>query len=391
MKYGLYSTLILLPQISFAQTTGSLQGLITGSLEFISDVLIPFVLGIAFLIFVVNAIRFFVIGGSSSEGKENSKSLAIYSIAAFVFILAFWGIINIIANGIGLADDPCIPGSDYVTDRYGVRSGTSCPPPAGNVLIPPNQPVMPISPPDPRIILPGTDAPPNTSIPQTQFTPDGDPIDQTPNDYTPIRSFADTVRTQANSYLNSELPIYLGNNAAAVASAMFADLGGAHQTSIMGDYNRTVAMIHLENAGVLTPNTALSYAALLTNYYDEAYGQPPLDFAQAVIDSTKAVPTPATVTTNSNRTKQSIIDGLVMYNFTAPAPLSNAQISTIIDTFYNTTTDPDARWDSFLGYYMNINFDNQNKTILNQYRNDLNAEKMLSVNADRYIFIEPVN
>jgi hypothetical protein len=130
MKYGLYGTLILLPQISFAQTTGSLQGLITGSLEFISDVLIPFVLGIAFLIFVVNAIRFFVIGGSSSEGKENSKSLAIYSIGAFVFILAFWGIINLIASSIGLVEQPCIDGNTLQPDYINSAAPCSSPRPS---------------------------------------------------------------------------------------------------------------------------------------------------------------------------------------------------------------------------------------------------------------------
>jgi len=309
MKYGFLGILFLLPLISFAQTTGSLQGLIEGTLGLINDVLIPFVLGIAFLIFVINAIRFFVVGGSTDEGKENAKSLALYSIGAFVLILSFWGLINIITRGIGLADDPCIPGSDYITDRYGVRSSTSCPPPAGDVIIPPNQPVMPISPPDPSIILPGTDTPPTTGTPPTQFTPDGDPINPALADYTPIRSFADTVRTQANSYLNSELPIYLGGNADAVTSALFADLSGAHQNS-MTDYNRTVAMIRLENAGVLAPNTAFLYAALLTNYYDEAYDQPPLDIMQAVIDSTKAVPIPSSIIINMDKTRNAVITAL---------------------------------------------------------------------------------
>ncbi len=385
MKYTLLTILLLLPTITFAQT-GSVQGLISGTIGFINDVLIPFVLGIAFLIFVVNAIRFFVIGGSNDEGKENAKSLALYSIGAFVFILAFWGIINLIANSIGLVEQPCIDGETLESDY--IRSLTPCTRPPAYIPIggPGTFPVGSNGNPLP-VGGPGTFPVGSNPIPIT--IPPGGPGTFPVGDYTPIRALADGVRTQVSSYINTILPRYLGTNSSAVVSVMFADLGRAHQNG-MTDYNRTVAMLRLEDAGILSADTALKYAARLTNYYEDT-GQPMFSFAQAVIDSTKAVPTPAAVTTNRNRTKQSVIDGLVTYNFTAPAPLSNDRITTIINTFYNTTTDPDARWDSFLGYYMNINFDNQNQTILKQYRNDLNAEKMLSINSDRYTFIEPVN
>lgn len=115
MKYGFLGILILLPSVTLAQN-GSIQGVISGTLGLINDILIPFVLGIAFLLFIVNVIRFFVVGGSNDEGKENAKSLALYSIGAFVFILAFWGLINIIASGIGLNGEPCAADktSDYI-------------------------------------------------------------------------------------------------------------------------------------------------------------------------------------------------------------------------------------------------------------------------------------
>lgn len=116
MKYSLAGTLFFLPLVSFAQSTGSVQGLIAGTIGFINEILIPFVLGIAFLFFVINAVRFFIVGGSSDEGKENAKSLAIYSIGTFVFILAFWGLINVIASGIGLVEQPCIDGTSLQPD-----------------------------------------------------------------------------------------------------------------------------------------------------------------------------------------------------------------------------------------------------------------------------------
>jgi len=98
-------------------TTGSLQLLLAGIGGFMNSVLIPFILGIAFLIFVINVVRFFIIGSHEVEGQKNARYLALYSIAAFVFILSFWGIVNFFIGGIGFNNDPCLNDttSDYVT------------------------------------------------------------------------------------------------------------------------------------------------------------------------------------------------------------------------------------------------------------------------------------
>jgi len=118
MFYILLLITFLLPQISLgADTTGSLQSLLSGIGGFINSVLIPFILGIAFLIFVVNVVRFFIIGSHDPEGQKNARYLALYSIGAFVFILTFWGIVNFLINGIGFNNKPCSNDttSDYIT------------------------------------------------------------------------------------------------------------------------------------------------------------------------------------------------------------------------------------------------------------------------------------
>jgi len=73
----------------------------TNIIGFIQSTLIPFILGIGFLVFVWGMFQYFIIGGANDEAKEKGKSLVIYSIAGFVLILAFWGIVAVIANGIG--------------------------------------------------------------------------------------------------------------------------------------------------------------------------------------------------------------------------------------------------------------------------------------------------
>lgn len=115
--------IVIVIGISLSSGPSGLQDALPAMLEFFNSALIPFLLGVAFLIFIWNAIKFFVIGGATEEGRENAKSLALYSIAAFVFILSFWGIINIFTDGFNL--DNCE--NDVVPDYLGEDAKSSAP------------------------------------------------------------------------------------------------------------------------------------------------------------------------------------------------------------------------------------------------------------------------
>jgi hypothetical protein len=74
-------------------------------LTFIRGYVIPFILAIGFLIFVWGMFQYFIRGGANEEAKESGRSLIMYAIAGYVVILAFWGIVNILSNGIGLDEE----------------------------------------------------------------------------------------------------------------------------------------------------------------------------------------------------------------------------------------------------------------------------------------------
>lgn len=103
--------LLLVPTYSFAQiaVNGTLAGessqFFSASLLFISEVIVPFILSIGFLVFVWGMFQYFILGGANDEAKESGKSLIMYAIAGFVIILSFWGIVNIVSNGIGLGGE----------------------------------------------------------------------------------------------------------------------------------------------------------------------------------------------------------------------------------------------------------------------------------------------
>lgn len=121
--------LLSFPMIGHAQTV---QLFIVNFVAFLGNVIIPFLFGLAFLFLVINVIRFFVIGGSNEEGREKAKALAIYSVLAFVILITFWGIINMLGKSIGLSGVTA-PTTDYIAEqkRKNTSSG-SIPPPSGS-------------------------------------------------------------------------------------------------------------------------------------------------------------------------------------------------------------------------------------------------------------------
>ena len=111
MKRILYtfasSSLLLLPFISSAQIAdsadgGAFQDLLENILEFTNDVLIPFIIGIGFLVFVYGMFKYFIAGGADESKREDGKKLMIYATLGFVLIVVFWGVVNLLASSTGL-------------------------------------------------------------------------------------------------------------------------------------------------------------------------------------------------------------------------------------------------------------------------------------------------
>ena len=90
------------------QSGGKVGLFLGGVLNFINGILIPLILGIAFLMFVWGVFKFFILGGSDEEKQSEGKSLMIYAVAGFVLILSFYGIVNIVVNGIGAGNGTAV-------------------------------------------------------------------------------------------------------------------------------------------------------------------------------------------------------------------------------------------------------------------------------------------
>jgi hypothetical protein len=108
--------LLLLPVVTFAQqfdpNDNPFRTLLGNIIGFTNGVLIPFILGIGFLVFVWGMFRYFIAGGANDEAKEQGKSLMVYATLGFVLIIVFWGIVNLLADSTGF-------GGQSITDVDG--------------------------------------------------------------------------------------------------------------------------------------------------------------------------------------------------------------------------------------------------------------------------------
>lgn len=113
MKKIILTTLLLLPVVTLAQEP-SLQNFLRNIPTFFSDVLIPFLFAIAFLALVYNTVRYFVIGGNNEKAQESARSLALYSVYAFLFLICLWGIVSLLTNTLFGTEAQAPIQSDYI-------------------------------------------------------------------------------------------------------------------------------------------------------------------------------------------------------------------------------------------------------------------------------------
>jgi len=92
----------MMASAAFASTGGAFGTLLKNILVFTNTILIPFIIGIGFLVFVWGMFLYFIAGGANDEKKEKGKSLMIYATLGFVLIIVFWGIINLLSTSTGL-------------------------------------------------------------------------------------------------------------------------------------------------------------------------------------------------------------------------------------------------------------------------------------------------
>ena len=100
-----------LPLFAFAQTATNIFNTAATITQIINGVLVPLVFAVAFLIFIINVVRYFI---ASPDKKDDAKSLILYSVVGFAVMIGVWGLVNILLGTFNLNQNipnlPVAPG-----------------------------------------------------------------------------------------------------------------------------------------------------------------------------------------------------------------------------------------------------------------------------------------
>lgn len=92
----------LSPMVALAQF-GEINTFVGKITTFLNNIVIPLIFALALVVFIWGMFRFFI--AKTDSEKDKGKDLAIWAIVAFVLMVSVWGIVNLIANGLGFSGE----------------------------------------------------------------------------------------------------------------------------------------------------------------------------------------------------------------------------------------------------------------------------------------------
>lgn len=96
--------LLTLPVVTFAQF-GEIDDFLGDISDFINNILIPLLFAVALLFFLYGVFNYFIVGKNIEEKKVEGRQYMVWSVIGFVVMVSIFGIVNLIANGLGFSDD----------------------------------------------------------------------------------------------------------------------------------------------------------------------------------------------------------------------------------------------------------------------------------------------
>jgi len=108
LRHSYYTALLAfltLPVLAHAQWTkgggGPIDEFGNDITNFINDVITPFLFALALVLFIYGAVLFLIISGGDSEERDKGRRFMFWGIVSLVVVVSIWGIVNLIASGLG--------------------------------------------------------------------------------------------------------------------------------------------------------------------------------------------------------------------------------------------------------------------------------------------------
>ena len=71
----------------------------------ISNILVPLIFALAFVVFIYGIFQYFILGGANEEKRDTGKQLMIWGFIGFFVMVSVWGILNLLTGSFGLNND----------------------------------------------------------------------------------------------------------------------------------------------------------------------------------------------------------------------------------------------------------------------------------------------
>ena len=355
-----------------------IQNYLVDIVDFVNNIVIPFILGIAFLFFVINVIRYFVIGGSNQDSQEKARATATYSVAAFAFIIIFWGIINLLSSSLGFVaigettprcfdyDPKCTDGNPANGNSGGFGNSPSQPGAGGGFSN------------SPTVTTPNTqDTPSRPAQPSGPGTPTdtADPNVSGAAEFTQVLERERAIAPVVQQFVAEDAESFYGANTNIVTSVLYADLTGNARSDQYSDIDRIRAMRRLELVEVVTPNETNDYVDLMETYYDSSQYDP--NYFATVVEPASlqlVVPMPAQLRDAQSQTITQLSDELTTYYRGLNMDASEAQAAVsqdIAKVSSGTALEREAALEALYDANKVRDFDG---TIYNRFIDDINTE-----------------
>jgi len=382
-----------------------LEQYIVALVTFVNNLVIPFLMGLAFLFFVINAVRFFVVGGANSDSKEKARSLAVYGLLAFVLIIVFWGIVGLLSSSLGLQalgernarcfdyDPDCDPSSYAQTSGGADVSGIS-----GNTGIGDIRPAgtgdssggLPLgaSPSDGNDFFPsGITSAPDESNPSFSDSPSrpGSPDmnDTTPftpgPELQPVLDRETAISPTVQGFISRDAEDIYGYHTDTVTSLLYADLSGPQRNDdAYTDVDRLQAIQRLEQVDAVTSSDVTEYFDLMRNFYDNSVTYSPTYFEGTIVPAAAdlAMPLPGQIRDEQNETIRLASEELRTYYSGEGNGLNSTEVDTRVAADVDTLRTGTAaeREVALENLYDTNKLRDFDGTIYNRFIEDLNTE-----------------
>lgn len=87
-----------LPLVSSAVAVNNFADVGQFIINFISNILVPVIFALAFIVFIWGAFQAFIVGATSDEAATKGKNLMLWGLIGFFVMVSIWGLVNILTG-----------------------------------------------------------------------------------------------------------------------------------------------------------------------------------------------------------------------------------------------------------------------------------------------------